>query len=123
MPVIGTGILNQSCAHAAHGPIVHTNALHATDSPSTVTAPTLTPASDDGSASVSRPSTLPMRSDAPPATAASTSFVHSSSGATCAPPSLSIHRLSARSPSSHGQMSFVFFVRLPGVTESTGILR
>ena len=35
MPVIGTGISNQSCANAAHGPIVHTNCEHASSSPST----------------------------------------------------------------------------------------
>ena len=66
-----------------------------------------------------------MRSSAPPATAASTSFVHSSSGATCAPPpsSRSMYSESWISPSSHGQMSVVQSRREPGVTESTGILR
>ena len=79
MPVIGTGMSNQSCASADHGPIVTTNDEAGTDSPSTFTPVTRLPSP---SASVSTPSTLPMRISAPLATAASTSLVHSSYGAT-----------------------------------------
>ena len=64
-----------ACASAAHGPIVHTNALHGTGSPSTSTDVTLRASP---SPVFSTPSTAPMRSVAPAATAASISFVHSS---------------------------------------------
>mmetsp|Transcript_2304 Transcript_2304/g.6689 ORF Transcript_2304/g.6689 Transcript_2304/m.6689 type:complete len:291 (-) Transcript_2304:154-1026(-) len=120
MPVIGTGMSNQSCARAAHGPIVQANARHATRSPSITTADTDIDASPP---LFSMPSTAPMRSEAPAESAASTSLVQSSCGATCAPPSRSIQRESAISPSSHGQMSVVLFERTQGVTDRTGILR
>ena len=90
MPVIGTGMSNQSCANAAHGPMVTTNWPHGTSSPSTSTAATCGGPSTSPCSVLTTPVTLPIRSSAPAATAASISLVHSSYGATCAPPSWSM---------------------------------
>mmetsp|Transcript_5200 Transcript_5200/g.13560 ORF Transcript_5200/g.13560 Transcript_5200/m.13560 type:complete len:252 (-) Transcript_5200:414-1169(-) len=89
-PVIGTGIRSHSAAHADHGPMQTTKCVQGTSSPSTSTATTRSSASPSSQGSVRTPWTLPIRSSAPFATAASTNFSHSSRGATCALPSLSM---------------------------------
>mmetsp|Transcript_20446 Transcript_20446/g.27751 ORF Transcript_20446/g.27751 Transcript_20446/m.27751 type:complete len:235 (+) Transcript_20446:282-986(+) len=88
IPVMGTGIRNQSCASELHGPMVTTTASVSTTSPLTFTP--VTASTPSGATLVSTPSTVPMRSSAPMRTAASMSFSQSSFGAIWAPPSWSM---------------------------------